>query len=147
MITIYTDGSCNFKTRKGGIGGYLFTENGRETYLTKGFSDTTISRMEIRAVTESLKLILDKNQPVTIYSDSQYVVNSINKKWVFSWEKQGLETRINGDLWRELLEEWRKFKEITIIWCRGHKNIEGNEIADALASYKNFETFEHDIRE
>jgi ribonuclease HI len=150
-ILLYTDGSVNVKTKMGGWACLLLFKD-REYIIAEkedcgGYSETTISRMEMRAIIEGLKKIKsDTSFPVFIISDSQFIVNSINKGWVYSWEKEDFRGRPNADLWKNLLEQYRKFPNntsVTILHTKGHgkgleNHIEGNNRVDKLCSYKNF---------
>lgn len=150
VIVAYTDGSCNVKTRLGGYGALLrFYRNKevlQELTLQAGYSNTTVSRMELTAIIETLRTIKIKNRhKVIIISDSQYTVNSIEKGWVFRWRSEGFHGRKNADLWAQFLIEYSKFTLglLTFIHTRGHgKGLEcykeGNDIADKLADYKQF---------
>lgn len=152
-IIIYTDGSCNVKNRFGGCGALLqFKDGGEvmsESYISEGYSDTTISRMELLAIIKSFQVLKHKNKyPILLISDSEYIINSINKGWVFQWEIKSFSKRKNSDLWRLFLLEFRKFDKdrIKFIHTRGHNKGEncyrkGNEIADILANYKQFTTY------
>lgn len=152
-IWVYTDGSCNVKNRLGGLGVYLqFKEQIKvlgEHKISRGYSDTTISRMELRAIIEGLQALKEKKKYKIIFiSDSQYTVNSINKGWVFRWESENFEERANPDLWKLFLKEYREFpiSQIQFIHTRGHEKGEkcyhyGNGIADSLADYKQFTTY------
>lgn len=143
MIKIYTDGSAYQKLRLGGWGVYVSAP--KEILLRGRAKETTISRMEMKAMLEALKLVHNYNEPVEILSDSQMVVNSINKKWLYKWENEGISSRKNHDLWIEILEELRKLnrsrKMFSIRHINGHQkgdseDVIGNHIADALANYK-----------
>jgi ribonuclease HI len=132
-IVVYTDGSAHWKDKLGGIGIYM--KYGEHSNLvSKGYSNTTNNRMELRAVIETLKLIKDKSFKVDIYSDSELVVNTFTS-WIFKWEKDNWVDRKNVDLLKEGLEEYNKFPKgnITLHWVKGHNGVEGNEIADMLA--------------
>lgn len=153
VIVAYTDGSCNVKSRLGGFGVFLQFREGpniiSESFLQNGYSNTTVSRMELLAIITTLQAIKVKHKyKVIIISDSQYTVNSINNGWVFRWESEGFLERKNKDLWSMFLQEYRKFPigVISFIHTRGHgKGLEcyqkGNNIADLLADYKQFETY------
>jgi len=155
VIIVYTDGSCNAKTRFGGFGSFLQFQNGEkstEIKINGGYSNTTISRMELLAVIKSLQTIAIKDRyKILVISDSALVVNSINKGWVFRWRSEGFIDRKNGDLWKLFLEEYYKFTPgiLSFIHTRGHdKGLEcyrkGNNIADELADYKQFNTYTED---
>ncbi len=154
-VIAYTDGSCFHKTRKGGYGVYIIYLNGQklvnEIFMHNGYSNTTISRMELLAIIKCLKRIREKNIKVTIYSDSQYAVNCINKNWLVSWERNGWVGVKNSDLLRVYLKEYRKFlKRPKITHIKGHQNNNdihsiGNNIADLLANYKQFKKRKKDL--
>lgn len=155
-IIAFTDGSCNVKNRLGGCGALIqFKDNSQvldEIQISLGFKGTTVSRMELRAIIETLKSITTKDKySVIIVSDSEYTVNSINKRWVFRWEEESWQNRKNKDLWSNFLKEYRKFPEhlLRFIHTRGHgKGIQcfrqGNSIADFLADYKQFNEYIND---
>ena len=69
---------------------------------------------------------------VKIFTDSKYVSDSVNKRWVFSWETKGFKKKKNPDLWREFLEVYRRLS-VSFIWVKGHANIPENERCDQLA--------------
>lgn len=134
-ITLYTDGSAIGNPGPGGYGVILrYGEHRRE--LSGGFRLTTNNRMEIRAAIEGLRA-LKEPCAVTLYSDSQYLVNAINQGWVKRWQAQGWmrtkkEPALNVDLWLELLPLLEKH-EVTFIWVRGHADNPDNERCDLLA--------------
>lgn len=131
FVIAYTDGSCWYKDKEGGVGVFL-----RDGFLEKRLSlgpfvNTTISRMELYAILEALKLA-DRKRKLIIYSDSEYVVDGINI-WCENWD---LEHRVNGDLFLEILSILNEFEIHPIIkHIPGHQGIEGNDIADQLAFY------------
>jgi len=151
-IIAYTDGSCNVKTRLGGYGALLRFYKKQiveEIVLQGGYSNTTVSRMELMAIIETLRTIKIKDKyKVIVISDSQYTVDSIEKGWVFRWRSEGFFERKNADLWTQFLIEYFKFPigKLTFIHTRGHgKGLEcyreGNDIADKLADYKQFKSY------
>jgi ribonuclease HI len=135
-ITIYTDGACSGNPGKGGYGIVLLDATGRRLELSQGFKRTTNNRMELLGVIvalESLKRVCD----VTLYSDSQYVVNAIKEGWLKSWQKRGWKKAdkspvLNIDLWKRLVPQLEKHA-VTFVWTRGHSGNVENERCDELA--------------
>lgn len=150
QLTIFTDGSCYWKVRKGGCGIYIRYKD-EEYFIQKGYCDTTISRCELRALLLALQSI-DINIPlaVTIYSDSEYVVNGVKR--LFEWTNNNWKGVSNDDLWKQVVKEIeiRKKMRLKVKWHKGHENdlsnpiVFGNTVADLLADYKNFEYYEPD---
>ena len=98
QVTIYTDGSA----RNPGPGGYgivLMSKDGHRKEVAKGYRMTTNNRMELLSVIDALEM-LKKPTDVTIFSDSKYVVDAVEKGWVFNWEKKYFDKKKNPDLWR-----------------------------------------------
>lgn len=135
-VTIHTDGSCLGNPGPGGWCAIL-DWNGQEKTLVGGHSHTTNNRMELLAVIRALETL---NRPcvVNIYTDSQYVLNAIEKGWLEGWKKKGWKTAAkkpvkNQDLWTQLskLLEQHKAK---FHWVRGHSGHPENERCDALAN-------------
>jgi len=131
-IKIYTDGASTGNPGPGGFGAIL-SYAGKTKELSAGFRLTTNNRMELLAVIEALRAIKNPEIPIEIYSDSQYVVNAIDKGWVFGWEKKGFKDKKNKDLWKEFLKLYPKFK-IKMNWVRGHNGHPQNERCDELAT-------------
>ena len=134
---IYTDGAHSSKTNNGGIGVVIIDNNNQQQHLSKGYSNTTNNRMELRAALYGLKHI-PKNSSATIFSDSKYLIDSFNKKWIDKWQRNQWKNSEkkpikNIDIWIEILDE---IKEKTIIWnwVKGHNDNEFNELADKLAT-------------
>lgn len=119
----------------GGFGTILLYGNHRKE-LSGGFRLTTNNRMEILAVIKGLEALKERCR-VTIYSDSQYVVNAIEKGWALRWQSNGWrrnrkEKAINPDLWEQLLRLCDQH-EVRFQWIRGHIGTPENERADQLA--------------
>lgn len=140
MIEIYGDGSAIGNPGPGGWGAVLLvSKEGKEKTIEElgGFeTHTTNNRMELTATIEALKQVRDA-LPVTIKTDSQYVINGATK-WVFGWEKNGWQTSqktdvINKDLWEELVAVMRKHK-VTWEHVRGHMGVALNERVDVIAN-------------
>ena len=154
-ITIFTDGSCNVRTGIGGYGVYLVAEHGEQVYQ-RGYTNTTTARMEMRALLQALRMIaVDVDTAVTLYSDSQFVVNAFRQGWIGKWRSMDYLGTANADLWRCIVRELSMHHRMkfSIKWCRGHqKNLNdpvifGNNVADALADYRKFKRYHVDTRE
>ena len=131
MITIYTDGASRGNPGPGGFGVVMISGSHRKE-ISQGYRLTTNNRMELLSVIVALESLKKEGQEVTIYSDSQYVVYAVEKKWVFGWEKKNYSGKKNADLWSRFLRVYRKHK-VKFVWVRGHaSNIENNH-CDELA--------------
>ena len=130
-ITIYTDGSSLGNPGPGGYGTILIADRHRRE-LSQGYRMTTNNRMELMAVIVGLEALKIPNSTVTVYTDSQYVVFSVEKKWVFGWEKKNFAGKKNADLWRRFLKTYRCHK-VTFKWLKGHSGNPENERCDQLA--------------
>ena len=134
-VQIFTDGACKGNPGPGGWGAIL-RYGKAEKEISGGESNTTNNRMEISAVLEALKC-LKESCDVTLYSDSQYVCNAINKGWAKKWRannwmRSKTDPALNADLWEELLNLCEKHK-MTIVWVKGHAGHPENERCDRLA--------------
>ena len=134
-VTIHTDGACSGNPGPGGYGVVLQLGQHRSE-LSGGFRHTTNNRMELLAVIEGLEA-LKRPCAVTVYSDSKYIVDAVNKGWARRWRanrwmRNKSEAAINPDLWARLLDLLARH-EVEIRWVRGHAGDPGNERADALA--------------
>ena len=131
-IQIYTDGSSKGNPGPGGYGVVMLSEEGHRKELAQGFRKTTNNRMELLSVIVALETIKTENALITIYSDSKYVVDAVEKKWVFKWEKNFFENKKNPDLWKRFLKIYRQQK-VRFVWVKGHSNNVENERCDRLA--------------
>ncbi len=132
-ITIYTDGASRGNPGPGGYGVVLMSGHHKKE-LSGGFRLTTNNRMELLAVIEGLRAIKKNELPVTIYSDSQYVVNAISKGWLNTWIKTNFKgDKKNPDLWREFYELAKNF-QIKMVWVKGHADNAYNNRCDQLAT-------------
>lgn len=131
MIEIYTDGSSRGNPGPGGYG-VVLKKNNHYKELSAGFRKTTNNRMELLAVITGLEAIKKENQNVTVYSDSKYVVDAINQKWVFGWQKKGFKNKKNPDLWMRFLKIYPKH-QVKFVWIKGHDGHTENERCDTLA--------------
>ncbi|UYZ60442.1 ribonuclease HI [Hymenobacter latericus] len=132
MIYLFTDGSSRGNPGPGGYGTIL-RYGPHEKELTQGFRLTTNNRMELLAVIIGLEAITRPELPVMVVSDSKYVVEAVDKKWVFGWEKKpDFGKKANEDLWRRFLKVYRK-RNVQFKWIKGHAGHRENERCDQLA--------------
>jgi ribonuclease HI len=131
-ITIYTDGSSRGNPGPGGYGTVMIYKQFKKE-LGEGFRRTTNNRMELLAVIKGLEAIKEPGWNVLIYSDSKYVVDAVDKGWLFDWEKKYFKGKKNEDLWRKFLHEYRKHK-VRFQWVKGHAGNPGNERCDEIAT-------------
>lgn len=131
MIEVYTDGACKCNPGPGGWACVLVW-NGVERGLSGYKVYTTNNEMELTAVVEALKLIKG-SQTLRIYSDSKYVVDSINKGWLSNWVRKGeIAKRPNKDLWIQLINLLNNHT-YEFIWVKGHAGNKYNEMCDRMA--------------
>ena len=133
QVHIYTDGAAKGNPGNGGYGVVMElvgTTYKKEFY--EGFRHTTNNRMELLAVIVGLEKITKPNMKVLVISDSKYVVDSVDKKWVFGWEKIGFKAKKNPDLWMRFLKIYRQH-QVDFKWIKGHNNHPQNERCDELA--------------
>ena len=131
MIRIYTDGAAQGNPGPGGYGTIL-KFNHHEKELSEGFRLTTNNRMELMAVIIGLEAIKKPGIPVTVYSDSKYVVDAVEKGWIWGWEKKNFAKKANEDLWQRYIPLHHKFKP-KFVWVKGHAGPPENERCDQLA--------------
>jgi ribonuclease HI len=153
VLDVYCDGSAEWKSRLGGIGVFIIDENGKEYCFSKGYSDTTISRMEGIALLAALRFIT-KTEPITtnIWSDSEYIIKSFTEKRLAKWamiEWQGVK---NVDMWKAIISEINEHPLLTLNFnhIRGHQDnlsgahVFGNAVADMAANYKTKQIYHSD---
>ena len=158
-VTIYTDGSALGNPGPGGYG-VILSYNGHRKELSGGFRHTTNNRMELRAVIEGLKALKEPCR-VTVYTDSRYLVDAMEKGWARRWRargwmRNGKDRALNPDLWEELLRLCERH-EVRFVWVRGHDGNMDNERCDFLAREaasradlppdEGYERKEHDVQE
>jgi len=132
MINIYTDGSSRGNPGPGGYGIVMLYKDKRKE-LSQGYRLTTNNRMELIAVIKALEAIKNNNIEITLHSDSKYVVESIEKGWIWNWEKKKFKKKLNSDLWKTFIPLYKKFK-INFKWVKGHSGNVENERCDELAN-------------
>ena len=128
---MYTDGAASGNPGPGGFGVLLISGVHRRE-ISGGFRKTTNNRMELLAVVVGLEALRFEGMTVTIYSDSRYVVDAVEKGWVFGWEKKRFKDKKNPDLWVRFLSIYRKH-QVKFVWVKGHADNPGNERCDQLA--------------
>jgi ribonuclease HI len=132
QVNIYTDGAARGNPGPGGYGALMVSGKHRKE-LSEGFRKTTNNRMELLAVIVALESLKLTGLFVTIYTDSKYVCESIEKKWVFNWEKTNFKGKKNADLWQRFLKIFHKH-HVSMRWIKGHAGHKENEICDKLAT-------------
>lgn len=131
-VEIYTDGSARGNPGPGGYGAILkYGQHERE--LSQGYHLTTNNRMELLATIVALETLTREGLNVMIYSDSKYVVEAVEKKWVFGWEQKNFKDKKNPDLWQRFLRAYRRH-HVRFTWIKGHNNHHYNERCDVLAT-------------
>lgn len=134
-VKIYTDGACSGNPGPGGYGAILIYNN-VEKEISGGELNTTNNKMEMMGVIKALEILKEKCD-VEVYSDSAYVVNSINQKWVYSWKKNNWvksnkSKAKNIDLWERMLE-LISYHNVRFIKVKGHADNKYNNRCDTLA--------------
>ncbi len=131
MIRLYTDGAAQGNPGPGGYGAILkFGSHSKE--LSQGYRHTTNNRMELLAVIAGLEAIKKLGMPVTVYSDSKYVVEAVKQGWLWGWEKKDFKNKKNPDLWKRYIPLHKKYKP-EFVWVKGHAGHAENERCDQLA--------------
>ena len=131
MIKIYTDGAAKGNPGNGGYGAIL-DYNGNRKELSEGFRMTTNNRMELLAVIRALEAIKKPGWEVLVYSDSKYVVDSVEKGWLKGWVTKNFKGKKNADLWKQYLVV-SKNQNVKFQWVKGHAGHPENERCDELA--------------
>jgi ribonuclease HI len=130
-ITLYTDGSSRGNPGPGGFGVVLISGSHRKE-LSQGFRLTTNNRMELLGVITGLESLKHRNCNVSVFSDSKYVVEAVEKGWLWDWVKKDFKKKKNQDLWMRFLKIYDQHN-VDLVWVKGHaENIENNR-CDQLA--------------
>jgi ribonuclease HI len=131
VIEIYTDGAAKGNPGPGGYG-VILRKNGHEKELSQGYRLTTNNRMELLAVIAGLEALKKDDLEVVVFSDSKYVVDAVEKHWLFDWVKKGFKKKKNPDLWKRFLDSYKKHR-VKFKWIKGHNDHPYNERCDRLA--------------
>ncbi len=130
-ITVYTDGAASGNPGPGGYGIVMKSGKHRKE-MSQGYRRTTNNRMELLAVIVALEQLKNELSEVTVYSDSRYVCEAVNKGWLYDWERKRFKKKKNQDLWTRFLKVYKKHR-VKLTWIKGHDNIPENELCDQLA--------------
>ena len=130
---MYTDGASSGNPGPGGYGTVLISQKHKlRKEFSGGYRKTTNNRMELLAVIIGLEALRIPNTEVLIYSDSKYVVDAVEKGWIWGWLKKGFKGKKNADLWQRFIQVYKKHK-VSFQWVKGHAGIPENERCDQLA--------------
>jgi ribonuclease HI len=132
QVNIFTDGAARGNPGPGGYGVVLIAGKHYKE-LSEGFRKTTNNRMELLAVIKALEAMKMEGLTITIYTDSKYVCEAVEKGWVFNWQRTNFKGKKNADLWTQFLRLYPKNK-IAFKWVKGHAGHKENERCDALAT-------------
>lgn len=136
MIEIYTDGAARGNPGPGGFG--VILRSGKHyKEISEGFRLTTNNRMELLSVITALEALKKQNEEAVVYSDSKYVVDAVEKGWIFDWERKNFKGKKNPDLWQRFLIAYRRHK-VKFVWVKGHNEHPENERCDELAVQASF---------
>jgi ribonuclease HI len=130
QVTIYTDGSARGNPGPGGYG-IILQSGPHYKEVSQGYRLTTNNRMELMSVIRALEM-LKTSCDVTVYSDSRYVVDSVEKDWISGWVRRGWKNVKNPDLWKAYLVAAERHK-VKFKWIRGHNGHPMNERCDFMA--------------
>jgi ribonuclease HI len=130
-VYLYTDGAARGNPGPGGFGVVLLSGSHRKE-ISQGYRLTTNNRMELLAVITGLEALKAENCIVTVYTDSKYVADAVEKGWIRSWEQKRFAGKKNSDLWIRFLKIYRKHT-VNFVWVKGHASVTENERCDSLA--------------
>ena len=131
MLKIYTDGASRGNPGPGGFGVVMIYGEHRKE-ISEGYKYTTNNRMELLSVIVALESLKKDGTTATVYSDSKYVVDAVELKWLFGWEKKHFKDKKNPDLWMRFLKVYRRH-HIKFVWVKGHASNAENNRCDELA--------------
>jgi len=131
QIEIHTDGACSGNPGPGGYG-IVMKYGKHQKELSQGFYYTTNNRMELLAVIIALEEIKNQRLPILVITDSKYVMNAVEKRWLFEWEKKNFKGKKNADLWKRFIKIYARL-QVKFSWVKGHAGNPMNERCDKLA--------------
>lgn len=131
-VLIYTDGSSRGNPGPGGYGALLMWRS-KTKELAQGYRRTTNNRMELMAVIAALKALTKTGLDIVVHSDSSYVVNTVEKRWLQTWLRNNFKGKKNADLWR-LYHQLSLAHNIKFVWVKGHADNPYNNRCDELAT-------------
>ncbi|MDI9366068.1 MAG: ribonuclease HI [Flavobacterium sp.] len=132
-LIIYTDGASRGNPGPGGYGVVMMWGSKRKE-ISQGYRRTTNNRMELMGVIVALESLKKNNIPLSIYTDSKYIVDSVQKRWLDGWIKTDFKGgKKNKDLWIRYYQLSKLYK-VTFVWVKGHANNPHNNRCDELAT-------------
>lgn len=132
QLIVYTDGSARGNPGPGGYGVILQWGQAYKE-LSQGYRMTTNNRMELLAVIVALQSLKKDGLNITVFTDSQYVLNAVEKGWLNNWIRIGFKGKKNADLWMQYAQLARKHK-VKFVWVKGHADNPYNNRCDQLAT-------------
>lgn len=132
-VNIFTDGSARGNPGPGGFGTVMIFGKHRKE-IAVAYKHTTNNRMELMAVIAGLEALTKTNLEVDIYTDSKYVCEAVEKRWLFGWEQKNFRDKKNPDLWKRFLPLYRR-QQVKFHWIKGHAGHKENERCDQLATH------------
>jgi ribonuclease HI len=143
MVHLYTDGAASGNPGPGGYALILeWVGKGHSKTHSQGYKHTTNNRMELMAVIEGLRMLKNPATEVVVFTDSKYICDAVEKKWVFGWEQKNFKDKKNIDLWKAFLVVYRKHR-VRIQWIKGHNQHPQNEWCDKAAVQASKDTPTH----
>jgi len=133
QVHIYTDGACSGNPGPGGYGIVMeWVGKPYKKEFSEGYKRTTNNRMELLAVIVALEKIKVTDVEINVFSDSKYVVDAVEKKWLLGWQRKQFKNVKNPDLWKRFLKKYNH-KNTVFNWIKGHNDHPQNERCDVLA--------------
>ena len=138
VLHAWCDGACSGNPGPGGYASIVLRDDSIAEY-SSGYSEyTTNNRMELNGFIQALKMAISYAESditeIVIHTDSKYIENAINCKWLNKWAKKEFSGVKNSELWKEINLMISKFSFITVEWVKGHSGVFGNELVDRLAT-------------